>query len=231
MEEIVAFMIGFDSWRELVQAATKNKADLPDEACGAAEVLRRRTYQAYVLAECNDMGPVAASIAVDALQPTAKAGRPVLDHATLARMHAASDEYAEALAEEDFDDEDDLDAADELAAALGGVMEAAGIEPTPDLTGLLDGLRRMHPIQPGVWLGLMEQHLGWVFTDIDEDAEQDGDQVRSQCAAGGDTCRSSCRPWPTWGYAIRRVLDSRLAGWTMNTMRPEREAGRHLATA
>jgi len=41
---------------------------------------------------------------------------------------------AEALAEED------LDAADELAAALGGVMEAAGIDPTPDLTGLLDGL-------------------------------------------------------------------------------------------
>jgi len=37
-EEIVAFMIGFDSWRELVQAATKNKADLPDEEGGAAEV-------------------------------------------------------------------------------------------------------------------------------------------------------------------------------------------------
>jgi len=59
MEEIVAFMLGFDSWRELVQAATKNKADLPDEECGAAEVLRRRLYQAHVLAECIDIGPVA----------------------------------------------------------------------------------------------------------------------------------------------------------------------------
>ncbi len=92
-------------------------------------------------------------------------------------MRAASDEYAEALAEEDLDEIEDLDAADELAAALGGVMEAAGIDPTPDLTGLLDGLRRMHPIQPDVWLGLMGQHFGWVFADIDEDAEQDGDQV------------------------------------------------------
>jgi len=189
MEEIVAFMLGFGGWRELVQAATKSKPDPPDEMCDFAEVLRRRTYQAYVLAECSDMGPVAALIAVDALQPTAKAGRPVLDRGTLARMRAASDEYAEALAEEELDDEDDLDeiedldAADELAAALGGVMEAAGIDPTPDLTGLLDGLRRMHPIQPDVWLGLMEEHLGWVFTDIDEDAEQDGDQIA--VAVGG----------------------------------------------
>jgi len=128
------------------------------------------------------MGPVAALIAVDALQPTAKAGRPVLDRGTLARMLAVSDEYAETLAGEDLDDDDldeieDLDVADELAAALGGVMEAAGIDPTPDLPGLLHGLRRMHPIQPNVWLGLMEAHLGWVFTDVYEDAEQDGDQV------------------------------------------------------
>jgi transposase len=33
------------------------------------------------------------------------------------------------------------------------------------------------------------------------------------------------------GYAIRRVLDSRLAEWTMNATRPEREAGRSFATA
>jgi len=38
-------------------------------------------------------------------------------------------------------------------------------------------MRRMLPIQPDVWLGLMEEHLGWVFTDVDGDAEQDGDQV------------------------------------------------------
>ncbi len=56
MEEIVAFMLGFGSWRELVQAVAMGKADLPDEECGAAEVLRRRLYQAHVLAECSDMG-------------------------------------------------------------------------------------------------------------------------------------------------------------------------------
>jgi len=67
-------------------------------------------------------GPVAASIAVDALQPTAKAGRPVLDRGTPARMHTASDEYAEALAEEDLDDEDDLDEIEDLGAADGLVV-------------------------------------------------------------------------------------------------------------
>jgi len=179
-EEIVAFMLGFGGWRELVQAATRGKADLPDEQCGAAEVLRRRIYQAHVLAECSGMGPVAASIAVDTLQPTAKAGRPALDEATLARMRAASEEYEEALAHEDLDDEDDLDELDlddEIAAALGSVKEGAGIDPQSGPMTLLDVLRLIHPIQPDVWLGLMAEHLGWVFTDIDEDAEQEGDQV------------------------------------------------------
>jgi len=70
-----------------------------------------------------------------------------------------------------------LDAADAADAILGSVMEAAGVEPQSDPMNLLDALRLMHPIQPDVWLGLMEEHLGWVFADIDEDAEQDGDQV------------------------------------------------------
>ena len=48
-EEIAAFLYGFGSWRELVRAATKNRADPPDEACDAAEVRRRRAYQAHVL--------------------------------------------------------------------------------------------------------------------------------------------------------------------------------------
>ncbi len=180
MQETVAFMLGFGSWCEMVQAATKNKADPPDEECGAAEVLRRRAYQSYALAECSEMGPVAASIAVDALRPTAEAGRPVLDQATLERMRDAWEKYAEALGDEDLDDEDDLDDLDvagELAAVLGSVMEVAGVDPHSDPMNLLDALRLMHPIQPDVWLGLMEEHLGWVFTDVDEDAEQDGDQV------------------------------------------------------
>lgn len=170
MEKILAFMLGFGSWRELVRAAANGKADPPDEEWGAVEVLRRRTYQAQVLAKCSDMGPVAASIAVDALQPTANAGRPVLDHATLARMCAALEEYAETLDDEDLDDDDvlddieDFEAANELAAALGSVMEAAGIDPQYDPMNLLDVLPFMHPIQPDVWLGLMEEHLGWVFT-------------------------------------------------------------------
>jgi len=178
MEEIVAFMLGFGNWRELVQAAAKGKADPPDEECGAAEVQRRRAYQSYALAECSEMGPVAASIAVGALRLTAKAGRPVLDHATLERMHDAWEEYTEALDDEDdLDEIEDLDPADAVAATLGSVMEAAGVDPQSDPMNLLDALRLMHPIQPDVWLGLMEEHLGWVFADVDEDAEQDGDQV------------------------------------------------------
>ena len=129
------------------------------------------------------MGPEAASIAIAALQPTAKAGRPVLDQDTLARMRAASDAHAKALFDDELDDEDDpddgedLDAADNVAGALGRFMEAAGVDPQGDPLGLLDALRRAGPIQPGVWLGLMEEHLGWVFADVDEDAEEDGDQI------------------------------------------------------
>ena len=188
-EEIAAFLYGFGSWRELARAATKGRADPPDEECDAAEVRRRRAYQAHVLDECSDMGPEAASMAIEALQPTAKAGRPVLDEDTLARMRAASDAYA-ALFEDEMDAEDDPDdgeglgAADDVAGALGRFMKAAGVDPQGDPLGLLDALRRTGPIQPGVWLGLMEEHLGWVFADVDEDAEEDGDQVA--VAVGGE---------------------------------------------
>ena len=153
-EEIAAFLYGFGSWRELARAATKGRADPPDEECDAAEVRRRRVYQAHVLDECSDMGPEAASIAIAALQPTAKAGRPVLDQDTLARMRAASDAYAETLFEDELDDEDDLDdgedldAADDVAAALGRMVEAAGVDRQGDPLGLFDALRRVHPIQP-----------------------------------------------------------------------------------
>jgi len=154
-EGIAAFMFGFGSWRELVRAATKGKADPPDEACDAAEVRRRRTYQAYVLAECSDMGSEAASIAIEALRPTAKAGRPVLDRDTQARMRAASKAHAEAWDDEELDAEGDLDGLEDLeaadvAAAVGVLMEAAGIDPEGDPLGMLDELRRMGPIQPEV---------------------------------------------------------------------------------
>ncbi len=175
-EEITAYMLGFGSWRELTRAARKARADPPDEECSAEEVRRRRAYQAHMLALCVDMGPAAAAIAVEALLPTAKAPPPALDAPTLARMQAASYLHADAQAGEDDDegwisDDGDLtDAADILADVLG-----AG--PEGDPLGLMDSLRCAHPIQPEVWLGMMEEHLGWAFSDVDEDAEQDGDQV------------------------------------------------------
>lgn len=43
----------------------------------------------------------------------------------------------------------------------------------------------MGPIQPEVWLRLMEEHLGWVFIEVDEDAEEDGDQVAVAVGSGG----------------------------------------------
>ncbi len=66
-----------------------------------------------------------------------------------------------------------------------------GARPKRDPMGLTDNLRCMHPIQPDVWFGMMEEHLGWTFSDVDEDAERDGDQV---AAADGAACRSSCQP-------------------------------------
>jgi len=70
------------------------------------------------------------------------------------------------------------------AAAVGVLMEAAGIDPEGNPLGMLDKLRRMGPIQPEVWLGLMEERLGWVFAEVDEDADEDGDQVA--VAVGSD---------------------------------------------
>ncbi len=137
-----------------------------------------------MLTLCVDMGPAAAGIAVETLKPTAKAPSPALDAPTLARMQAASYLYADAQAgEEDgegwtSDDDGDLtDAADILADMLG-----AG--PEGDPMGLMDSLRCAHPIQPEVWLGMMEEHLGWAFSDIDEDAERDGDQVATAVGSG-----------------------------------------------
>jgi len=111
IEAITAFMLGFHTWRELVGAATKGKAGPPDEQCDAEEVRRRRAHQAYMLASGTAMGLVAAAIAVDALQPTAKTGRPAPDPDTVARMRAAIREHVDAYGGDDLDSEgdDDLD--------------------------------------------------------------------------------------------------------------------------
>jgi len=174
-DEITAYMLGFGSWRELAQAAKKAKADPPDEECGPEEVRRRRAYQAHMLALCVDMGPVAAAIAVEALLPTARAALPVLDAATLARMQAASYLYADAQGGEDLNEEEKheygpFDEGSDLADALNMLTEMLGAGPKRDPMDLTDN-RHVHPIQPEVWLGMMEEHLGWAFSDVDEDAE------------------------------------------------------------
>ncbi len=178
-EEMVAFMLGFGSWRELTRAAQKLEADLPDEDCGAEEVGCRRTYQAHVLASCSNMGPVAASIAVEALRPSAKSARPGLEPGTLAHMRAASDAYAD----EDVDGLDEPDLDEEVTDALGSLMAGAGIDPGDVSPDLAETLRRLLPIQPGVWLGIMQAHLGWTFTDVRAHANRDGTQVA--VAVGG----------------------------------------------
>ena len=188
-EEITAYMLGFGSWRELARAAKKSKADLPDEKCGAGEVRRRRAYQAHMLALCVDMGPAAAAIAIEALMPTATASPPVLDPPTLARMQAASYLHADAQGAEGLDEGEDnecgpFDDDGDLPEALDMLTEMLGAAPKGDRMGLADNLRHMQPIQPDVWLGMMEKHLGWAFIDVDEDAERDGDQVAVAIGSG-----------------------------------------------
>jgi len=188
-EEITAYMLGFGSWRELARAAKKGNADPPDEECGAEEVRRRRAYQAHMLALCVDMGPAAAAIAIEALMPTATASLPVLDPPTLARMQAASYLHADAQGAEDLDEEEEdecgpFDGDGDPAEALDMLAEMLGAGPKGDLMGLADNLRHMQPIQPDVWLGMMEEHLGWAFSDVDEDAERDGDQVAVAVGSG-----------------------------------------------
>ncbi len=130
------------------------------------------------------MGPVAATLAVAALRPSAKSARPKLEPGTLARVQAASDAYADAQSDEALDELADLIDDEDLAHALGSVMQEAGIDLPGDVMGLLDEISRMQPIQPEVWLGVMQEHLGWRFADIDEDAEQDGDQVAVAVGTG-----------------------------------------------
>ncbi len=186
-ENITAYMLGFGSWRELAQTAKKGKADPPDEECGPEEVRRRRAYQVHMLALCVDMGPAAARITVEALKPTAKAPAPALDPATLARMQAASYLHADAQGDEDLDEEREYGpfAKDgDHSNALDMLTDMLGADPKSDPLGLMDSLRCAHPIQPDVWLGMMEEHLGWAFSDVDEDAEQDGDQVAVAVGSG-----------------------------------------------
>jgi len=119
--------------------------------------------------------------------PTAEASPPVLDPATLARMQAASYLHADAQDDEDLDKDEEaerLDAGGEIADAMNSLMEMAGIDPEGDPLGLMDSLRRIHPIQPDVWLGMMEEHLGWAFSDVDEGAELDGAQVAVAVGTG-----------------------------------------------
>ena len=170
-EELAAYMFGFGSWRELARAAKKAKADPPDEECGAEEVRRRRAYQVHMLALCVDMGPDAAGIAVEALKPTARAPAPALDAATLARMQAASYLRADAQGGEDLDENEEdcfLDDDGDPADAADMLAEMLGADPQSEPLGLLDGLRCGHPLQPDVWLGMMEEHLGWAFLDGDQ---------------------------------------------------------------
>ena len=63
-------------------------------------------------------------------------------------------------------------------------MQELGIDPQGDPMSLLDEIRHMQPIQPNVWLGIMQEHLGWLFTEIDEDAERDCDQVAVAVGSG-----------------------------------------------
>lgn len=185
-EEITAYMLGFGSWRELARAAKNGKADPPDEECDAAEVRCRRAYQVHMLALCVDMGPAAAEIAVEALKPTAKAPAPALDAATLARMQAASYLHADAQADEDLDEKREHGLSDK-DGDHSDALDMLGAGPKSDPLGLMDSLRCAHPIQPDVWLGMIEEHLGWAFSDVDEDAELDGDQVA--VAVGSGRCR------------------------------------------
>ena len=186
-KEITAYMLDFGSWRELALAAKKDKADPPDEECGGEEVRRRRAYQAHMLTFCVDMGPAAAEIAVEALLPTAKAPSPALDAPTLARMQAASYLHADMQGGEDLNEEEreyepfaeDGDPAD----TLDMLTDMLGAGPKRDPLGLMDN-RHVHPIQPDVWLGMMEEHLGRAFSDVDEDAELDGDQVAIAVGSG-----------------------------------------------
>jgi hypothetical protein len=88
-------------------------------------------------------------------------------------MRAASDAYAD----EHFDGLDDPDLDEELTDALGSFMAATGIDPGDISPDLVETLRCLLPIQPDVWLGIMEAHLGWTFTDVRAHANGDGAQV------------------------------------------------------
>ena len=71
-------------------------------------------------------------------------------------MRAASDAYADAQDEEELAGLADLIDDEARADALGGFMQEAGIDPQGDPMSLLDEIRRMQPIRPDVWLGVMQ---------------------------------------------------------------------------
>ena len=70
-EQVTAFLYGFGSWRELLRAAGKGASDRPDEACGSAELRRRRAYQVQTLMMCSNMDARTAAAVIEDLKPTA----------------------------------------------------------------------------------------------------------------------------------------------------------------
>ena len=73
----------------------------------------------------------------------------------------------------------------EFVGELNSFLQRANIDPEGDSMDLVDSLRWAHPIQPDVWLRMMEEHFGWVFSDANKDAELDRDQVAVAVGNGG----------------------------------------------
>lgn len=90
----------------------------------------------------------------------------------------------EDLDEEEGHEDGPFDENGDPTDAWNMLAEMLGADLKGDPMDLMGDLRCMHPIQPDVWLGMMEEHLGWAFSDVDEDAELESDQVAVAVGSG-----------------------------------------------
>jgi len=140
-ETMTAMLYGFNSWSALMQAAQQGPGDLPDEAVSAEIQERRFAGQVFVLAEATEMPHHEAELLIEMLAPTASETKPSL---------------------KGFQDRlDDVETTEMPHDPDSGSARA---DSSPDkIEFSIDQFRTLHPVQPDVWIPVLEQLCGWTI--------------------------------------------------------------------
>ncbi|MBY3151313.1 sel1 repeat family protein [Rhizobium laguerreae] len=154
---VTAALYGFPSWKRLLDATAEKRTPIGifDEQLTAEQINERLKSQASVLLYHVKMPSYLADIAVELLKPTSKSTVPP----SLTKMRERARDRIFKIGSNDR----------QLSTSL---LEERGIE-----TDTENAMRFAKPLVPDVWLGAMEQHLGWSLAEHDYDAKREAAKV------------------------------------------------------